>query len=222
MNLTSSLFSTEILSVFAIIYFILMALALYTAPWKKVSSIENVNILIGWSVLMGLLWIMKAGIHAGMTFHLLGATLFTLMFGWQFASMALSGVLIATTFISGAGDWSVIPLNGVIMVFLPALLSTLVLKLTVKYMPKHFFVYSLMNAFLCAVFMMGIVVMCNVLLMVAFGDYRWEFILSKYLPLVPLFMFAEGFFTGMLITGMILFKPEWVMTFSDEQYLNGK
>jgi uncharacterized membrane protein len=35
-------------------------------------------------------------------------------------------------------------------------------------------------------------------------------------------MFAEAFFSGMLITGMILFRPEWVMTFDDKRYLHGK
>ena len=194
---------------------------LYTAPWHMVKQVENVNILLGWTVLLAILWHMKAGIHPGMNFHLIGATLFTLMFGWQFASIAMTWVLIAVTFNSG-GDWASLPINGVVMIILPTLFTYMSLKLAVKFLPRHFFVYSVINGFLTAAFSMMLVVSSSIALLIAFGGYTWNFVVHKFLPFLPLMSFAEGFFTGMLITGMILFKPEWVMTFSDKDYLDGK
>jgi uncharacterized membrane protein len=221
MNLPSNLFSDTILYTATLLFALSLAWALFKAPWHMLKQLENTNSLLGFSVLLMLLWSMKAGVHPGMTFHLIGATLFTLMFGWQFAIISMSLVLLATTAYSGI-DWWSIPLNGMVMVVLPVQITRATLNIAVKYLPHHFFVYSMFNGFLSGAFTMAAVVMTSIVLLLFFGGYTWPFITHKFLPFLPLMMFAEAFFSGMLITGMILFRPEWVMTFDDKRYLHGK
>ncbi len=221
MNLPSNLFSDTFLYTAALLFVLSLVWALLKAPWHMLKQLENLNSLLGFSVLLLLLWSMKAGIHPGMTFHLIGATLFTLMFGWQFAILSMSLVLVAITAYSGI-DWWSIPLNGMVMIVLPVQITRAALNIALKKLPHHFFIYSLFNGFLCGAITMAAVVMSSILLLLYFGGYTWPFITHKFLPFLPLMMFAEAFFSGMLITGMILFRPEWVMTFDDKRYLHGK
>jgi len=39
---------------------------------------------------------------------------------------------------------------------------------------------------------------------------------------MPLIMIPEGAFNGMLITLFVAYRPEWMRTFRDERYINGK
>jgi uncharacterized membrane protein len=60
------------------------------------------------------------------------------------------------------------------------------------------------------------------LLFLCCSAYTWEDIAERYLPFIPMMIFAEGFFTGMLATSMVLFRPEWIGSFDDRRYLSGK
>jgi uncharacterized membrane protein len=49
--------------------------------------------------------------------------------------------------------------------------------------------------------------------------YPLDYLLENYLPFFLLMAFSEAFITGMLITMMVIYKPEWVATFDDKRYL---
>jgi uncharacterized membrane protein len=53
----------------------------------------QLNVWLGTVVLLILVWSMKAGVKPGLNMHLLGATIFTLMFGRQLAVIGFSLVL---------------------------------------------------------------------------------------------------------------------------------
>jgi uncharacterized membrane protein len=54
------------------------------------------------------------------------------------------------------------------------------------------------------------------------GAYPLGYLLDEYLPYYLLMAWSEAFATGMLITVMVVYKPEWVATFDDHRYLLGK
>lgn len=54
------------------------------------------------------------------------------------------------------------------------------------------------------------------------GTYPLDYLLEEYLPYFFLISFSEAFITGMLITMMVIYKPEWVATFDDRRYLQNK
>jgi uncharacterized membrane protein len=54
------------------------------------------------------------------------------------------------------------------------------------------------------------------------GLYSADHLLKEYLPVYLLMAWGEAFLTGMLVTLMVVWKPAWVATFSDERYLSPK
>lgn len=221
MNIPADLLSSSIYWLAHLIYGVLLVWALWTAPWYKLREQENLHIFLAATVGLLFIWMLKAGIHPGMTFHLLGATLLMLMFGWQFALFSISLVLLAQA-IYGNIDFFAYSLNILLMGALPILFSFWVLRLSRQYLPKHFFIYTLFNAFFCAALSMVLTIGTATLLLLCCSDYTLDELVRRYLSFAPMMIFAEGFFTGMLATALVLFRPEWIGSFDDRQYLNGK
>lgn len=189
--------------------------------WRRFGNKELLHVLLGSCVLLLLTWSLKAGIKPGLTFHLLGGTLFMLMYGWEVAFVAISLVLVGNV-INGLIAWQAFAINALVMGALPVLVTHTVYRLAVWYLPHHFFVYILVNAFFCAGLVMALTVATASLLLVGFGSYSISTMMRDYLPYVPLMMFGEGFMTGMLVTGMALMKPQWLITFDERRYIAGK
>jgi uncharacterized membrane protein len=61
-----------------------------------------------------LLWHLKAGIKPGLALHLLGATVFTLCFGWALAFIGLCAVLAGVT-LNGAAGFEAFAVNALLM-----------------------------------------------------------------------------------------------------------
>jgi uncharacterized membrane protein len=57
------------------------------------------------------------------------------------------------------------------------------------------------------------------LLFLGAGVYPIEHLLTQYLPFYVLMGWSEAFISGMLVTIMVVWRPQWVATFSDERYL---
>lgn len=192
-----------------------------TAPWRRFSDRELLNVLSGSRVFLLLIWNLKAGIKPGLTFHLLGATLFMLMYGWQVALVAICIVLGAST-LYGFIEWQAYAVNILLMGAVPIYFSHAVYRLAVWYCPHHFFVYILVNAFFCAGLAMALTVLTSSLLLVVFGPYNFATVKFDYLSYLPFMMFGEAFITGMLATSLALMRPNWLITFDERRYISGK
>jgi uncharacterized membrane protein len=221
MNLSADLLPVSFYWIAHVLYLLVMLWAAYSAPWYKLRSRENINVLIGASVLLLVIWNLKAGVHAGLSFHPLGATLFMLMFGWQFALFGISFILVWLVVFGIIEPFS-FSLNALLMGAMPSLLSYAIFRLSLRYLPLHFFVYTLFNAYFTAALVMAVTVLTASALLLCCGPYDWEMLKGRYLPFIPMMAFVEGFFTGMLATGMVAFRPEWIGSFNDDRYLKGK
>ena len=221
MNLPANLFPASLLWGSGLLYVLLLGLAIYLAPWKRFKDKDKLHVFLGSCVLLLLIWSLKAGIRPGLNFHLLGATLFTLMFGWELAFIGLSMVLIGVT-LNGASDWTSLPLNALVMGALPVFVSATALRLAVRHLPHHFFVYVLVNGYFCGGLAMILTVLTSSSLMIGLGPYTLDRVMHDYLPFTPFMIFGEGFITGMLATGMALMKPHWLESFDDRRYIAGK
>jgi uncharacterized membrane protein len=221
MNFPANLFPEPLYWSAHVAYFLLMGWAIFSAPWHMLRSRENLHVLLGATVVLLVLWSLKAGIHPGMSFHLLGATLLMLMFGWQFALFAISLVILGQA-LYGHIEWFSFSLNVMIMGGMPVLFSYAVYRLSQFYLPKNFFIYTLFNGFFCGAMSMALLITVASTLLYCCGGYTWDDIYHRYLPFAPMMIFAEAFFTGMLASSMVLFRPEWIGSFDDRRYLNGK
>mgnify|MGYP001082243861 CR=1 FL=1 len=195
--------------------------ALRTCPWQRIQPNHVMHAYFGACVALLLLWSIRSDVIPGLDYHYLGATLLTLMFGWQLAFLALSIVLLGLV-INGASDWQAYPLNALIMGLFPVWLSHSLYRLVDRRLPNHFFVYIFINAFFGAglVLLVTLLLACGITLLG--GLYNWSELKTDYLPFFPLMIFPEAFITGFLMTILVVMKPEWVYTFDDHRYLNGK
>jgi len=200
---------------------LLLTKAVRNGAWRRFQDRELLNVFLGSCVFLLVIWNLKAGIKPGLTFHLLGSPLFMLMYGWEIAFVAICVVLTGGT-LYGAFEWQAYAINVLVMGAIPVLFSHTVYRLSVWYLPHHFFVYVLFNGFFCAGLAMALTVSTSSLLIVLLGPYSLTTVVHDYLSLTPFMIFGEGFITGMLVTSMALMKPNWLITFDEQRYISGK
>ncbi len=222
MNLPTQLFASDWwwLSNFLFAGFVLLSLR--QAPWRSV--LDNpimVNALVALTIGAFVFWQFNAGIRPGFNFHILGATLFMLMFGWQVAIISLTLVMSATWFRAGM-DWNTLGLNGLLMIIIPVMFSEWLLRFSKRNMPKNLFLFVLWNGFVCSALAVTINTIAATLLLLLLSQYHWAQVLHHYVSISPVIILTEAFMTGMLITAFTVFQPQAVMNFSDAEYLDGK
>ncbi|GAB4122860.1 MAG: hypothetical protein Fur0026_14810 [Sideroxydans sp.] len=196
--------------------------ALRSAPWRQVlNNGQMVNALVALTIGAFMFWQFSAGIRPGFNFHILGSTLFVLLFGWQVATAAITLVMAATWFRMDL-DWVALGLNGLLMIAIPVLFSEWLLRFSQRNLPKNLFLFVLWNGFVCAGLTILLNVVATTLLLLALSPYSWGEIQHHYLIAAPIILLTEAFMTGMLITAFTVFQPEAVLNFNDQEYLDGK
>jgi uncharacterized membrane protein len=83
----------------------LLAWALVTAPWRRFDSSESVHVWYGAIFAMCVLWSIKASVGATFTFHLLGASVASLLCVARLALLAVA-VVVAVTTLLREGLWA--------------------------------------------------------------------------------------------------------------------
>ena len=120
------------------------------APWRDLADSGRLNVWLGTTVLLILVWSMKAGVKPGLDMHLLGATMFTLMFGPRLAILGLSLVLAGVTLnngLLGREGWEAYALNALALAVFPALLADAIRRVVDRCLPGNFFIYVFVTAF---------------------------------------------------------------------------
>ena len=196
--------------------------SILTAPWKRLADSAQLNVWLGTVVLLTLVWSMKAGVKPGLNLHLLGATMFTLMFGRQLAIIGLSVVLAAVTLngeLRGQAGWLAYGLNAMVLAVFPVLLADLIRRGVERFLPANFFVYVFVAAFFGAAgAVMATGLLASGLLWLA-DVYPAITLVDDYLPYYFLLGFAEAWLNGAMVTLMVVYVPHWVGSFDDRRYL---
>ena len=188
------------------------------ASWSMLTDRSNLNIFMGATVAVLGLWMIKAGIKPGLNFHLLGATALTLMFRPLFALLALGLITAALTL--WQGEYAAFAANWLIMGALPVGVSWAIFRVVEGRLPNHFFIYIFLNAFFGAALAVMVVGFVSTGFAALAGAYTLDYLLEEYLPYYLLISWGEAFATGMMVTLMVVWRPEWVSTFDDRRYLN--
>ncbi|MDX2422490.1 MAG: energy-coupling factor ABC transporter permease [Amphritea sp.] len=220
MNLTSDLITGFWFWFAQVGYFLLLGMAIWTAPWSTlVSNRQLQHLFLGTTVGLVVLWQLRAGITPGLGIHFLGVTVLTLMFGWNLAILSASMALLGTT-LMGQESWNGFAVNGLCTIVIPVLLSYLILRQVEAHLPPNFFVYL----FLCAFLGAGAATLAGGLsmgfLLWIDNVYSGEKIYSEYIQILPLIAFPEGLLNGIIMTGMMVFYPDWIRTFDAKKYID--
>ncbi|MEJ2620922.1 MAG: energy-coupling factor ABC transporter permease, partial [Candidatus Thiodiazotropha sp.] len=146
MELDGGLFSTSLLFWLVGLCGLVLIAALKLAVWERLTEKNLLHVFLGAVVALIVLWHMRGQVQPGLSFHLLGVTVITLMFGWSLAIIAASLALGAVSFNAGYG-WEGYVVSFLTVVFVPITLSQVALVLVRSWLPKQFFVYVLGNGF---------------------------------------------------------------------------
>lgn len=217
MNVNDQLIDFYYLLAGHIIFWPLLAVACWFAYQQKRAN-KISHIFPALCVAVFLAWQLKATLAIGISIHLLGATLLTVLFGWPLALIGLSLVLISST-LYGAGSIAALGLNGALMIVLPVLVSDSVVRLVFAYLPRQFFVYIFLSGFANAMITLGAVGLASTGVLLLGSSLNAEALIDLYLASYLLILFPEAFMTGMLLTMFVVYRPEWVLSFDDELYL---
>jgi uncharacterized membrane protein len=189
---------------------------------------DDLNIFLAASVAVLALWLIKTGIKPGLDLHLIGATALTLMFGPWFALLGMALVTLLMTLspvfsgqpqliLQGLTYW---PINWLIAGVIPVLISWRLFRWVDRHLTNHFFVYIFLNAFFGAALATAMVGLSSTLLAGLAGAYAWDYLWANYLPYFMFIAWSEAFSTGMILTVLVIYRPQWIATFDDARYLN--
>ncbi len=198
-----------------------LLLSIWAAPWRKILSQRLLqHLFLGATVLLIGLWQMRAGLSPGLSIHILGATLVTLMFGWALGVVAMSLALLAMVLVGHLG-WEAYPVRGLLMILIPVLVSYGHHLLIRRLLPKNFFVYLLGTVFLGAGLSVAAMALATALLYSLANVYSLQQLSYEYLVFLPLMMLSEAMINGMLMTGLMANYPNLIRTFGAKNYIDG-
>jgi uncharacterized membrane protein len=221
-NIVNNQLLGDLVTLSVALYVVVLAWAIYRAPWKSLTQHpERLHIFLGTCVLLMLLWKLRAGVSPGLDIHFLGMTALTLIAGWQMAIIG-SGLVLAGVSLFTEVDWFNFPVNALLTGVIPVLATLGMLRLASRFLPKHFFIYIYINAFLGGMVAITATSLVAAGMLWVSGEYDFSQLSREYLAYLPLLAFPEGFVNGMVMTGLVVLRPEWVATFDDELYLKGK
>lgn len=206
--------------------FIAFALIIYLSFDKATLALllkqrQKQHLFFGYTALLFFLWSIQASVYPGLNVHFLWLTACTLYLGPRLALFSGLFALIGN-FVYLSEDWLWFAIHFISGVFVPVMVSYLIYVLSYHKLPRHFFVYI----FVCSFFAGAAAIGCKMLILSGFyaisGLYEWQVIFDNYLILLVLLAFPEAMLNGMSMSIGIIYLPNWVRTFYDEEYLDKK
>lgn len=203
-----------------LVYLPLLLWAVWRAPWVELFSDQRrQHLLCGTVLALFLLWLVRRDFASGLSYHFIGMTVVTLLLDWPLA--VLCGLAAQLGLLAmGRQDLAALGLNGILLVLIPVLVTELCAQLVERRQPRNLFVYI----FCCGFFPAALAVLFSLLagLGVLWLDdlYVMPPWLDDFAGYLWLIMFPEAFINGMLVSGLVVFYPDWLETFNRTRYLS--
>jgi uncharacterized membrane protein len=217
MLIPAGLLSREVVWLTAAVLALLAGVAAWRSPWRRLFDNEQSHVWLGAIIVIALLWSIAGGVGASVRFHLLGATIATLMFGpaLAFVTLALAGA--AVTAATGAA-WATYPAHVLLSGAMPIAVTWAVLRFAEARLPPNYFIYIFVVAFLGGALSMAAAGIANAAFVAVIAPATTH-AGDDLLPMLVMLGFGEGTLSGMLVSLMVVYRPSWVGTFSDARYL---
>lgn len=204
-----------------LVYFVLLVKILRDMTWDELFVPGRLQHWIIATLALLVIWNLRVEAIDGLAIHFLGIATLTLVFGWRLA-IVLGSVVGFSLGILGHVDWLMLPLTLLTTVVLPVATTWALLRFSERRLPPHLFIYLYVVGFLGGALTSLVAMFSNALLFALFTDAELGSIFSEYLQYVLLMVMPEGVLNGMVITALVMFRPEWVATYSDTRYIEGR
>jgi len=198
-----------------------VARAAQRAPWRRFSASEPVHVWYGAILFLLMLWSLQGTVGEGFTFHLLGVAALTLIAGPALALVG-SAVAVALLLAVHGGLWANAGVAFVTMAAVPVTVTWLVLRFAEARLPPNFFVYVFVAAFFGAGLAYALAGIAGAAVLVLGAGRSAALVFGEYAPYLVYLAFGEATLTGMVLTRAIVYRPQWVVTFDDARYLEGR
>jgi len=203
----------------------LALLALFTVAglvrgtdWRGLVAGGRLNLWLGTTVVLMLLWRMRAGAQPDMEMHLVGATVAYLMFGLRLGGVSLALAALGAGIAAGRPVLTIGP-EWLLQGLIPLLVSAVLIPIAERRLPAHPFIFLWGYGFLVS----GIAVctggLAQTLLYAGIGSKSWAVLSEEFLPFYLLLGWSEAFTAGAMLTLMVVYQPGWVARFDDAVYL---
>jgi uncharacterized membrane protein len=200
-----------------------IGLALSRRPW--IALFDDTGLQHRWlaaTVMVLLLWQLRAQAVDWLTLHLMFTALLTLLFKAPLALVSITVINILMVLL-GRVDWPLLGVNVLVTGVVPTLVIGLVWRLVDRHLPDNLMVFL----FICGFFSPALATLASGLAAVglmAAGASDAEILRQalEYARFLPLLMPSEAFITGMLMSILLVYHPDWVATFNDHRYIDTK
>lgn len=199
----------------------LLAWAVRGAPWMRLARSISVHVWCGAIVAALVLWTLRATVGDGFTFHLLGAAALTLIVGAPLALIGTAVIAVVSILVDG-GLWQNAAVVFLTLGALPVAVTHSVLRFSQARMPPNFFVYVFVAAYFGAGLSLGAGGIVGATGLWLGGGRSAALVFGEYVPWLLYLGFGEAMLTGMIVTLAIVYRPQWVATFDDARYIEGR
>jgi uncharacterized membrane protein len=191
------------------------------APWRALAGAEAVLVLPAAVFTLSLFWSLRGHVGDVFAFHLLGTGALALAFG---APLALTGgaLVVAIMTVVRGSPWANAGLVWLVSVAVPVLVALAALRFTERRFAPNFFVYVFGGCFFGIALAYGAAGIAAALLTVGAAGQPADLVFGEYVPFLLDLAFGEAMLSGMALTLAVVYRPQWVTTFDDARYLEGR
>jgi len=198
-----------------------MIVMLRRMPWENFFVPGRTQLFVIATLCLLLIWSLRAQALDGLALHFLGMTAVTLMFGWQLAILMVF-LVVASLGVFGMLPLAAVPLTVLVAGVLPVAITWALLRFAEMHLPPHMFIYLYAVGFLGGALSVAATVLVSALIYGFFTELVWVDIYRDYVRFLLLLILPEAVVNGIVITGLVMVRPEWLATWSDERYIHGR
>jgi len=199
----------------------LLAWAALRGDWSRYRESAPTNAYLGAVFALCVLWSMRGQVGGDFAFHLLGSAGLALAAGLPRALVGGALVVAVTTLVRGA-PLANAALVWLTMVALPAATARGFLALTESLFPPNFFIYVFAGCFLGGALSLAAGGLAGAATSVLGAARPAEIVFGERALFLVYLAFGEATLTGMILTLLVVYRPDWVATFDDRRYLVGR
>lgn len=198
----------------------LLALALWKRPFNRLQDSTLQHVWLALVTAITVLWASNAWLDDGLVMHLLGATLLVTLFDWTLALVAMATVT-GIAAIAFDATWPGIGLTYLVYGALPVIVSALLQRAAIAWLPHNLFAFILGQGFVSPMIAIGAVVGAAAAVQIALADGTLVVVPVGYGINALLLALGEAWFTGMATALIAVYRPAWVTTFDVRRYRLG-